>query len=403
MARQLHFYRLANELRKEANLPLLPSDRADDATPVENRVALAASSRIPLEVHDLTELFGTCESTVVRVSLEEGATVHGVALLGFLGKIGIKTDDANAPQLPRLGRELASAAKLAGVAGIFQSDELPDYGISQEEVDSVRSHLSLDESDAFALCVAPAWQAELALESVVNRTRLAYHRIPKEVRNVVIRKGQPEDGTTTALRPLPGRARMYPETDVPVLEITSEQWDVIRNDLPLTTAEREGRLQGHDLSPNQIEALLNGEMDDLFFEGMEGKLKLPGKAWASALLEFGTQKVSALAAAIHLRETGTMTREGVEPLIEEAETADIDALLDWMSSEAEARGFTPAGTGAVEKAVDEVLAERSDFVNERGLNAIGPLMGVVMQKLGGSADGKKVNQVLKEKIGETLK
>ena len=402
MARQLHFYRLANELRKEANLPSLPSDRADDATPVENRVALAAFSRIPLEVHDLTELFDACESTVVRGPLEEGATVHGVALPGFSGKIGIKADDANAPQLPRLGRELASAAKLAGVAGIFHSDELPDYGISQEEVDSVRYRLSLGELDAFALCVAPAWQAELALESVVNRTRLAYHRIPKEVRNVVIRKGQPEDGTTTALRPLPGRARMYPETDVPVLEITSEHWDVIRNDLPLTTAEREGRLQGHDLSPNQIEALLNGELDDLLFEGMEGELKLPGKAWASALLEFGTQKVSALAVAIHLRETGAMTREGVEPLIEEAETEDIDALLNWMSSEAEARGFTPAGTGAVERAVDEVLAERADFVNERGLDAIGPLMGVVMQKLGGSADGKKVNQVLKEKIGDSL-
>jgi glutamyl-tRNA(Gln) amidotransferase subunit E len=73
-----------------------------------------------------------------------------------------------------------------------------------------------------------------------------------------------------------------------------------------------------------------------------------------------------------------------------------------MSSEAEARDFTPAGTGTVERAVDEVLAERADFVNERGLGAIGPLMGVVMQKLGGSADGKKVNQVLKEKIGDFL-
>ena len=93
---------------------------------------------------------------------------------------------------------------------------------------------------------------------------------------------------------------MYPETDVPVLEITSEHWDAIRNDLPLTTVEREGRLQGHGLSPNQIEALLNGELDDLLFEGMEGVLKLPGKAWASALLDFGTQKVSALAVAIHL-------------------------------------------------------------------------------------------------------
>ena len=35
------------------------------------------------------------------------------------------------------------------------------------------------------------------------KEQLAYHRIPQEVRNVVIRKGSPEDGTTTAMRPLP--------------------------------------------------------------------------------------------------------------------------------------------------------------------------------------------------------
>ncbi len=38
MARQLHFYRLANTLRLEAGLPVLPPDRRQDSTPVENRV-----------------------------------------------------------------------------------------------------------------------------------------------------------------------------------------------------------------------------------------------------------------------------------------------------------------------------------------------------------------------------
>ena len=57
----------------------------------------------------------------------------------------------------------------------------------------------------------------LALESVGRRARLAFHRIPKEVRNVVVKKGAPDDGTTTPMRPLPGGARMYPETDVPTI------------------------------------------------------------------------------------------------------------------------------------------------------------------------------------------
>ena len=66
------------------------------------------------------------------------------------------------------------------------------------------------------------------------------------------------------------------------------------------------------------------------------------------------------------------------------------------------KGFTPAADGEVEIAVDEVLKEREEFIRERGQAAIGPLMGVVMGKLGGSADGKVVSKVLREKISEIL-
>jgi glutamyl-tRNA(Gln) amidotransferase subunit E len=56
----------------------------------------------------------------------------------------------------------------------------------------------------------------------------------------------------------------------------------------------------------------------------------------------------------------------------------------------------------VEDAVDEILADRADFVAERGLGAIGPLMGMVMGKLGGAADGKVVSEILKRKISEII-
>ena len=158
MARQLHFYRLANELRQESSLPKLPPNREDDAIPTENTVQLAAINRIPLEISDMTEALSNCESELVRKSVDAGASVLGVALPGFSGKLGTKQLDQDGAQLPRLGRELASAARLAGVAGVFHSDELPDYGISESDVSTVRSILSIDENDAFAVCVGPAWQ-----------------------------------------------------------------------------------------------------------------------------------------------------------------------------------------------------------------------------------------------------
>ena len=106
---------------------------------------------------------------------------------------------------------------------------------------------------------------------------------------------------------------MYPETDIPVLEISTDRWSSICENLPLTAQERKDRLNVLDLSSNQVEALLNGEMDDILFHGIEGPLELPPKAWASALLESGSDKPNALAASVHLRESGSLTREGAEP------------------------------------------------------------------------------------------
>lgn len=426
MARQLHMYRLANQLRDEADLPLLPPDRRDDQIPVENRVARAVENRIPMRLHDVTSSFDDCTSTMVERSLAHGSLVKGIILPGFAGKIGTKEMDEEDSQLPRLGRELASAAKLAGVAGIFHSDELPAYGIDQNQVDSIKSQLDLAENDAFVLCVAPEWQADLALESVIKRARQSYHRISQEVRNVVIRKGAPEDGTTTAMRPLPGGARMYPETDIPVVTLDEERWSSIRGDLPLNRAQRIERLTSYNISGNQVEALIGAELDDILIIAVEGEPTgtpgIPAKSMASTLLDNTREDIaegtkytadnlpmSVVALSLHACEEGIITREGLIPmarslLIEGPNhtEAEFSERLKWFSEKADSDGYTPADSSAVEDAVDEILADRAEFIAERGLGAIGPLMGPVMGKLGGAADGKVVSEILKQKIRKII-
>lgn len=406
MARQIHMYRLANELRSAANLPNLPPNRSNDELPVENRVALYVKSKIKNEIHDLTELFLHCESSMIKKSISDKGVVKCIILPGFVGKIGNKKMDLNGSQLPRLGRELASAAKLAGVAGIFHSDELPAYGITDSDVNSVVNHLSLSNNDAFVLCTAPDWQADLALESVLNRARSAYHRITQEVRNVVIRKGQPDDGTTTAMRPLPGGARMYPETDVPILNINQERWQKVLDNIPLTQQERYERISEIGVSDNQLDAVIRAELDDVLIQGIEGKIdnlipSIPPKAWATAILE-NPEKISypVLAASIHLRESNLLTREGVVPVSKLAINSNVpnSKLVDWMQTKISDLGYSPANTDDVELVIDEIINEMNDMVKDRGFGAIGPLMGLVMKKLGGSADGKLVNKILKTKI-----
>ena len=386
MARQLHFYRLANELRQTAGVPLLPSDRREETPSVSAEVA----KLLPLKLVDVSEAFSSCASNMVEKGLANNSVMLAISLPGFGGKIGTKTPDFEGAQMPRLGREFAGAAKLAGVAGIFHSDELPAYGIEQKQVDETQKILG--ETDAFVLCLAHRWQAELALESVLNRARLAFERVPQEVRNVVVRKGAPEDGTTTPMRPLPGGARMYPETDIPPLQIASDRWKAIMSNLPMTLDERSARLEPHDISKDQASQLLARELDDHFIAHATG---LPNKAWASMLLEHEGD-IGLMALVLAAREEGHVTGEGVLELL--ASMEDANPSMEEIAIKAEQLGLKPADASDLMTIVEKIVAERIDFVKERGMGAMGPLMGVVMEECGGTADGKQVSALLREVI-----
>ena len=397
MARQLHFYRLANTLRTELSLPLLPSDRRQDDSEIEAQVEQRVAEKLPLQLIDVTKDFSNCQSKMVVNGLEQSFTMLALPLPGLAGKIGTKSVDNEGAQLPRLGRELAGAAKLAGVKGVFHSDELPAYGIEAEHVESVRSSLDLSISDGFVLCLAPKWQAELALESVLLRARAAWHRIPQEVRNVVIKKGAPDDGTTAPMRPLPGGARMYPETDIPSQKISSEKWQSILQNLPMTDSQRMVRMDEFNVSSDQKEQILARELDDTFVDHQNG---LPAKAWAAVLLENDEVDPRISSLVLSAKEQGEITRESINDVI--AYFADKNPELDQILAYAEEHGLKPADESQLADIISAVVADRTDFIKERGMGAIGPLMGVVMQQAG-AADGKAVSALLKQAILDLTK
>lgn len=396
MARQLHFYRLANELRTQLNLSALPPNRHEDDADMEAKVAQAVESALPMSTTDVSSCFAATDSGMVSDSLANGAVMMALPLPGLLHRLGTKALDDDGAQLPRLGRELAGAAKLAGVKGIFHADELPAYGITSEEVNAVRVHLSLGENDGFVLCCAPIWQAELALEAVLNRARMAWHRIPQEVRNVVVKKGAPEDGTTAPMRPLPGRSRMYPETDVQPLKLSQERWSDVLNRLPMSDEERKNRLGTFAMSEDQSDQLLARELDDVF---VEHGSTLPPKAWAALLLNHDTESPLLLAQVLQLREDGALSRDHIDAVIQahSGQSPDMNTLRSYCNE----HGLAPADIGGLEDIITALVAERHDFVKERGMGAMGPLMGIVMQAAGG-ADGKEVSALLRAAIQAIL-
>src|SRR5437899_5978952 len=233
---------------------------------------------VPSSLHDFTSAFGGTQSKVIRATVTKGGVVLGWSLPGFAGLLKGK-----------LGPELAAHARIAGVAGIFHSDELPGYGITPSELDAVRKALGLGASDACVLVADDESKARAAFEEMGSRAAAAIRGVPPETRD------PRPDGTTAYSRPLPGKARMYPETDVPPIRITTERLRRIREHLPERPDVTIARLaQQYGIHEQQTRQLVQ-EGSDAAFEMIAH--------------EFGEAK---LVASVLLYTFGELRREGFD-------------------------------------------------------------------------------------------
>lgn len=152
----------------------------------------------------------------VGKSIAQGNSALAVRLPHLKGVLGAELSANH-----RVGTELSDYARAAaGVAGIMHSDEgLAKCGITPEMADAVAKATGCDEGDAWAACVAERGVAEKALDAAVGRGEMLFEGVvPKETRRA--------DGELSRfMRPLPGSARMYPETDVPPVKVTKQLLD----------------------------------------------------------------------------------------------------------------------------------------------------------------------------------
>ena len=69
---------------------------------------------------------------------------------------------------------------------------------------------------------------------------------------------------------------------------------------------------------------------------------------------------------------------------------------------AEKNNLTMLSEDDVKNIIAEIVANNEGMVKERQMGAMGPLMGMCMKQLKGKADGKLVNQVVREEIQKLL-
>jgi glutamyl-tRNA(Gln) amidotransferase subunit E len=340
------------------------------------------------EVQDVSEVFTDTDSGVIGGALSGDGKAMAVPLYGFDGLVGREI-------LPdrRLGTEFADHAKRHGAGGIFHTDELPAYGVTEDEVDELREAVGAGPEDAVALVADDPETADLAIEAVADRAEQALAGVPEQTRDAN------EDGTTRYLRPLPGAARMYPETDVPPVDL--DPTDV---DTPELLTEKVDRYESElGLDAALAEQVAYGRRMQLFERAVEMGVDptLAAGTLESTVTELRRDDVPVenltdehFEQLFALLVDDELAKEGIPELLTAlAENPDFTA-----SEAANQQDLGSAGEDEVREAVVGVVERHEEQIEEEGMGAFSALMGECMGALRGKADGDVVSDVLREEI-----
>ncbi|MFB6180010.1 MAG: Glu-tRNA(Gln) amidotransferase subunit GatE [Halorientalis sp.] len=342
------------------------------------------------EPQDVTDVFENTDSGVIGGALSSGGKVMAVPLNGFDGLVGREIQPDR-----RLGTEFSDHAKRHGAGGIFHTDELPAYGVTDEEVTALREAVDAGPEDAVAIVADDPETAELAIEAVADRAETAMDGVPEETRDAN------EDGTSRYLRPLPGAARMYPETDVPPVEP-----DPTEVETPELLTEKVERYQAEfELSEGLADQVAYGQRWALFEDAVEMGVdpNLAARTVESDVTDLRRHDVPVsnltddhFRGVFELLADDEIAKEGVPDLLTAlAENPDLEA-----DEAAEQEDLGSAGEDEVREAVVEVVERNAAQVEDEGMQAFSGLMGECMGALRGQADGDLVSQILREEIQE---
>ncbi len=354
-------------------------------------------ARVDRTVVDVTALFAGTKSAV----LKKAKFILAIRLCGFAGLVGREIQPGR-----RLGSEMSDYAKKCGVGGIFHTDELPAYGVTAEEVVRLREFVGAGDDDCVAIVAASRERAGCAAEQVMIRADMALAGVPEETRKML------EEGSSAYMRPLPGAARMYPETDVFPIALSGALWEGIR--VPELLTDRADRfVREFGLDGALARQVAFSERLPLFERAVAAGVRptLAARTLLATCRELARGGVAIdrvseddILALLSAVEAGRAAKEAIPDLLAElARTADESAGTPRERVDAAIAKMAPAVSQAdVESIVRRIVAEREAFAREKGMGALGPLMGVVMQELRGSVDGKVVSETLRRELKRLL-
>ncbi|MBS3142593.1 hypothetical protein J4464_04365 [Candidatus Woesearchaeota archaeon] len=202
-------------------------------------------------------------------------------------------------------------------------------------------------------------------------------------------KAEP-DFTTSFLRPLPGAARMYPETDVLPVRITKERIAKIK--VPELISEKTMKL-GEEFGIHEALAqeILRQKIDMKMWTAKYPKLE--ATQIAQILIEVPKELKSRL--KIDPARLKDKEYHEVLGLLHEGKISK-EAVIDILAAHAEGKSvnvdqYKPVQSSDIEDEIEKILKEKPGLT-------MGAYMGMLMAKYRGKIDGQKLMELLKKRV-----
>jgi len=207
------------------------------------------------------------------------------------------------------------------------------------------------------------------------------------------------------MRPRPGAATMYPETDIPPTLITEELIKKLTLNLPETSEHKLKRLmEGYGLNQKLAKQIIDSEYAALF-ETIARESGVSPTTTAVFLTEtlkalkrdrVEVEKVSEnlLREVFKSLGSGQLTKEALPEIITWLSVHEDKSLQEATRS----LGLKMLSREELEKMVDNTVAANKQAVTRLGMNAFGMLMGLVMKEVRGKANVELVAEVVRKKL-----
>jgi glutamyl-tRNA(Gln) amidotransferase subunit E len=350
------------------------------------------------DVFDITEVFKDCESKIIQNALKSKAKIKAIRIRNFSGMFSFEPYSGI-----RLGKEIGQLVRFFGIGGVFHSDELPNYGINDSDVDRVKKHLELADGDGFLIIAGEDSKLDYAIDSIIKRIQDAANGVPAETRAVT------QDGETVFLRPRPGASRMYPETDIPSISVIPEEVKLARDTADATKSWDESIAeiqQKYSLNSQLSEQIFDSVYMELFEKICENKKNSPNFV-ASILCSSITNlerkgfdctllKPEHIIESFELLASGKIPKESLEIIFENIMSGKSENVAIAMQN----TDVSSMNEDELNGILDEIIQNNTELVKKLGENAVTTLMGIAMKQVRGKVSGQTVNVLLRKKISE---